>query len=161
MPNGGGVQIPDKMFPVTEAPASRQIRAAARSNPMPGARSVPDLGQAALWSPMGLLALAPTAGWHQRQWQGCMVVLGTRGRPQGRKARRDVGGGVPGWCSGSVPRGGVLPSLLVWVVGSCRTKLLQRVLAPRGCGGLTIVLWMLAQLPIGRCAGQSDCEPGQ
>ena len=67
--------------------------------------------------------LAPTAGWHQRQWQGCMVVLGTRGRPQGRKARRDVGGGVPGWCSGSVPRGGVLPSLLVWVVGSCRTKL--------------------------------------
>lgn len=62
MPNGGGVQIPDKMFPVTEAPASRQIRAAARSNPMPRARSVPDLGQAALWSPNG-----STGRWHRQR----------------------------------------------------------------------------------------------
>jgi len=82
-----------------------------------------------------------------------------RGRPQGRKARRDVG-----WGARVVFRecaeGGVLPSLLVWVVGLVGRNWLQRVLAPRGCGGLTIVLWMLAQLPIGRCAGQSDCEPG-
>lgn len=69
-------------------------------------------------------------------------------------------GGVPGWCSGSVPRVACCRLCLCGLLGLVGRNWLQRVLAPRGCGGLTIVLWMLAQLPIGRCAGQSDCEPG-
>lgn len=77
MPNGGGVQIPDKMFPVTEAPASRQIRAAARSNPCPVHVVFLILGRRPCGRPMGLLAAGTDSGLASKAMAGCMVVLGT------------------------------------------------------------------------------------
>lgn len=128
-----------------------------------GQSAAPEQATATHFHPVFLSAHLFDCAMRSVFWSG-VTLRGRLHIQSGGGLKVEKRGGMLGWGAWVVFRecaeGGVLPSLLVWVVGLVGRNWLQRVLAPRGCGGLTIVLWMLAQLPIGRCAGQSDCEPG-
>ena len=62
--------------------------------------------------------------------QICIICCGglainpePRGPPQGRRERRDAGGGAPGWCSSRVLAGGMSPSGVVCDAGFWRMRL--------------------------------------
>ena len=65
-------------------------------------------------------------------WGGVVINPEPRAPPQGRRGRRDAGGGAPGWCSSRVLRGGMSPSGVVCDAGFWR----MRLAANGACGAI-------------------------